>query len=254
MNTTTEETTTLILAGEGYRLTIAPEAEQRKTELLNAADGIVHVRNNDESADAQFQTRKLAALRIEVEKSRKAVKGPVNRIGKLIDRTAAEFIESVEIEERRIGKLIGQHATEVARLKAEKEAEEARAFAEARAAREAAEAAAAAAENSGRIADVIAAKQAEAARQEALAAKMTASEDVASTNVAQGVRFTWDFEIMDIEEVFKAAPEFVTLEIKRSAVLLWLKELEAAGDPPDVVGLAASIGIEAFKKPVVSSR
>ena len=250
--TTTEETTTLILAGEGYQLTIAPEAEQRKAELLNAADGLVHVRNNDESADAQFQTRKLAALRIEVEKSRKLVKEPVNRIGKLIDQTAKDFIESVEIEEKRIGKLIGQHATEVARLKAEKEAEEARAFAEARAAREAAEAAAAAAENTGRIADVIAAKQAERERQEALVAKMTASEEVAGTNVAQGVRFTWDFECMDVAEVFQAAPDFVSLEIKRASVLAWLRGMAMEGD--DVVGMAASIGIEAFKKPVVSSR
>jgi hypothetical protein len=45
---------------------------------------------------------------------------------------------------------------------------------------------------------------------------------------------------------------FVSLEVKRSAVLAWLKELAAADE--DVVGRAALLGIFAFKKPVVSSK
>ena len=66
MNTT--EPTTLILAGEGYNLAIAPEAEARKAELLGIARAVQHVRDNDESAEAQYHSRSLAAMRIEVEK------------------------------------------------------------------------------------------------------------------------------------------------------------------------------------------
>jgi hypothetical protein len=255
MNTDTEtmiEKAPLILAGKGYELLIAPDAEDRKEELLCHAASVKQVASNDESADAQWVSRKLAAMRIEVEKCRKLVKEPVNRIGKLIDQTAAAFVEEIATEEKRITRLVGDHAEEVARIKREKEEAERRAFEEARAAREAAETAAAAAENTGRIADVLAAKKAERERQESLAARMAASEEVAGTKIAQGVRFAWDFEVMDVAEVFQAAPDFVSLEIKRSVVLAWLKELEAAGD--NVIGMAAKVGIEAFKKPVVSSR
>jgi len=250
---TIEETTALILAGDGYQLTIAPEAENRKTDLLSAAAQVTSVTCNEESSLAQFQSRSLAAMRIEVEKCRKTVKEPVNRIGKLIDKTAADFVADIEAEEKRITRLIGQHAAEVARLKAEKEAEERRAFEEARAAREAAEVAAAAAESTGKIADVIAAKQAERERQEALAARMAASEQVAGTNVASGVRFAWDFEVDDLDSVYRAQPEFVTMEIKRSLVLEWLKKVEAT-ESADPVAAAAERGIRAFKKPIVSSR
>lgn len=249
MNTTD---TTLILAGNGYELAIAPEAEARKAELLSIAKAVQHVRDNDESADAQYHSRSLAAMRIAVEKSRKIVKEPVNRIGKLIDTTAANFLAEIDAEEKRINKLVGDHAAEVARLKIEKEREERRAFEEARAAREAAEAAAAAAENTNKIADVIAAKQAERERQETLAARLAASEAVAETTVAKGVRFAWEFEVEDMAAVFRRAPDFIEMTIRRSNVLTWLKEMEAAGH--DAAGLAADIGIRAFKKPVVSSR
>jgi hypothetical protein len=240
------------LAGEGYQLTIAAEAEARKSELLTLAGNVTTVSSNDESGDAQHVTRKLAALRIEVEKHRKMVKEPINLIGKLIDATAKGFIADVEAEEKRIAKLVGDHAMEVARIRAAKEAEERRAFEEARAAREAAGAAAATAEGSGRIADIIAAKKAEAERMETLAARMEASAEVATTRIADGVRFAWDFEIEDIHSVYRSAPDLIDLTCRRSAILSWFRELEAADE--DVASRAALVGIAAFKKPVVSSR
>ena len=238
MITKTTETETLILAGDGYQLTISPEAEERKRELLSAASGITHVSTNDESGDAHFHSRRLAQMRIEVDKCRKLIKEPVLRVGKLIDQAAKEFIAEIEAEQTRINGLIGAHASEVARLKAIAEAEERKAFEFARAAREAAE-------ESGRISDVVAYKQ-------AIADKLAASDEVASTKVADGVRFAWDFDIENVHDVYKAEPMFVSLEVKRSAVLAWLKELEAADG--DVVSLAALLGIFAFKKPVVSSK
>jgi uncharacterized protein with beta-barrel porin domain len=251
--TTTEDTTALILAGEGYQLTIAPEAELRKRELLTASASITTVTSNDESADAQVHSRRLAQMRIEVEKSRKMVKEPVNRIGKLIDATAKNFLDSVEAEEKRITRLVGAHADEVARIRQEKLREEHRAFEEARLAREAAEAAAAAAENTGKVSAIIAAKQAEKERQETLAARMEASAEVATTNVAQGVRFAWDFEVVDMKLLADVKPDFVEMTERRAVILAWIKALDA-GEVEDVDLHCFAAGIRAFKKPVVSSR
>ena len=227
----------LILAGDGYQLTIADEAIIRKAELLANSATITAVNDNDDSARAQFHTRHLAAMRIEVEKSRKIVKEPVNRIGKMIDSAAAHFLIEITAEEGRIKQLVGKHAEEVLRIKAEKEAAERAAFDAARAAREAAE--------EGGIAAVLAAKR-------ATAEKLEASNQVAATKVAEGVRFAWDFEVTDIEAVYRAVPELVSLEVKRSAVLLWLRSLE--DDGRDVTAVAELAHIRAFKKPIVSSR
>jgi hypothetical protein len=237
MTTEQNDITTLILAGDGYQLTISPEAEKRKAELLTKSGAITIVTDNDESGRAQFQTRSLAAMRIEVEKSRKLVKEPVNRIGKMIDQAAAEFLIEITAEEGRIKQLIGNHAEEVLRIKAEKERIERAAFDAARAAREAAE--------EGGIAAVIAAKK-------AAAEKLQSSADVASTRLADGIRFAWDFEVDDINVVAKAEPMFVSMEIKRSTVLSWFRELDAADE--DVAARASLLGISAFKKPIVSSR
>ena len=227
----------LILAGDGYQLTIANEAIIRKAELLKHSSEITAVNSNDDSARAQFHTRHLAAMRIEVEKSRKLVKEPVNRIGKMIDQAAADFLIEITAEEGRIKQLVGKHAEEVLRIKAEKEAAERAAFDAARAAREAAD--------EGGIAAVLAAKR-------AAAEKLEASNQVAATKIAEGVRFAWDFEVTDIEAVYRAVPELVSLEVKRSAVLLWLRSLEYDGR--DVTAVAELAHIRAFKKPIVSSR
>ena len=227
----------LILAGDGYQLTISEEAIQRKSMILSKSESVTSVTSNDDSASAQRHTRALAAMRIEVEKSRKLVKEPVNRIGKMIDAAAAEFMVEINAEEGRIKQLINAHAEEVMRIKAEKEAAERAAFEAARAAREAAE--------EGGIAAVLAAKK-------ATAEKLEASSEVASTRLADGIRFAWDFEIDDIAAVYRDAPDLVTLEIKRAAVLAWFRDLEAQGC--NVATCAALLSIRAFKKPIVSSR
>ncbi len=252
MTDNNDNETALILAGEGYQLTIAPEAVAKKLEIMTAASTVIAVTSNDTSASAQRHIRSLSAMRILVDKSRKLVKEPVNRIGKMIDQAAKDFVADLDVEEGRIRKLVGDHAAEVARAKADAEAAERRAFEEARAAREAAEASARAAESSGRIADIIAAKQAEAERQEALSARMEASEETASNNVAQGVRFAIDFEVTDLELLASTHRELVTITPSRMAILSILKDGEEDGQ--DIVAAGAAIGLRVFKRPVVSSR
>jgi len=235
--TNEQNDTTLILAGDGYQLTISPEAIARKAEILTKSSTVTHVASNDDSSDAQRHTRALAAMRNEVEKSRKLVKEPVNRIGKMIDAAAADFLVEITAEEGRIKQLIGNHAEEVMRIKAEKERVEREAFEAARKAREAAE--------EGGIAAVIAAKK-------AAADKLDASAEVASTRLSDGIRFAWDFEVENIDTLYAASPAFVTLEVKRSVVLAWIKAIEEVGEDAEL--RSAQLGIRAFKKPIVSSR
>ena len=227
----------LILAGDGYQLTISPEAEARKAAMLAKSESVTTVTSNDDSAAAQRHTRSLAAMRIEVEKSRKLVKEPVNRIGKMIDAAAAEFMIEINAEEGRIKQLINKHAEEVMRIKAEKERIEREAFEAARAAREAAE--------EGGIAAVLAAKK-------ATAEKLEASADLAATKLADGIRFAWDFEVIDINQLQSLRNDLVTVEPKRAAILATLKNMEEHGYA--VEALAETLGIRAFKKPIVSSR
>ena len=235
---TLQETTAIILTGEGYQLTITPEAEMRKLNLLNASAEVVSVSSNDESADAMVHSRRLAAMRIEVEKCRKEVKEPVNRIGKLIDAAAKNFLAEIEEEEDRIKRLVGGHAEAMVAIQREREEAERLAFDEARKAREAAT-------ETGSISDVIAAKQ-------AMAARLNASEALVSAKVAEGVRFTWDFEVVDVHTLADRRADLVTMEPRRSAILAMLKLLEENGEQVELVTRA--IGLRAFKKPVVSSR
>lgn len=233
----TNEIMPLILAGDGYQLTISAEAEARKASIIEKSSAITTVFSNDDSARAQRHTRSLAAMRIEVEKSRKLVKEPVNRIGKMIDAAAAAFMIEINAEEGRIKQLINNHAEEVMRIKAEKERIEREAFEAARAAREAAE--------EGGIAAVIAAKK-------ATAEKLEASADLASTRLADGIRFAWDFEVFDLHKLAEKEPMLVRIEPRRAEILAELKDMEEHGY--QVEALASTFGIRAFKKPIVSSR
>jgi hypothetical protein len=231
-------TETMILTGEGYALTITPEAEIQKSKLLDVARAVKHVRSNDESGEASFHMRSLAQMRIAVDKSRKEIKEPVLRIGKLIDDTAKNFLAEIEDEEQRIRKLIGDHANEMLRLKKEAEEKERIAFEAERSARELAE--------SGGIAAVIEAR-------DALQDKMRASEEVITTKVAQGVRFVWDFEVTSIQDLIKFAPDLVKVEPKRREIIAWLKGLEENEDR-DAAAVASQVGIVAYKIPSISTR
>jgi len=235
MNT---EINTMILSGRGYDFSITPEALVQKQEILDAASSVAMVTTNDESADAAFHMRKLAQMRILVEKSRKEIKEPVIRIGKEIDAAAAGFLVEIDAEEGRIRSLIGNHATAMLALKQEAEEKERLAFEAERAARELAE--------SGGIAAVLDAR-------DALQGKLRASEEVSSTNIAQGVRFVWEFEVTSINDLIKFAPDLVKIEPKRREIIAWLKGLEENEDR-DAASIASQVGILAYKIPSVSTR
>lgn len=268
MSTDTHEI--LTLNGGGYTLSVSAADESRKLDLVTAAGAVTHVTTNDESGVAQFHLRNLAGFRTEVEKSRVAAKKPVLELGKRIDAAAAEFIESITLEEKRLNGLIGGYAEDVRKKRIEAEAEERRkadearrVAAEAEKARQEAEAATAKASQAVSIADVIAARQAERAassvatvaeqqRVAVNAEKFMASTAVATTHVAQGVRFEPDFEVVNIAKFHAEAPQLVELTPRRRETLAWLKGLRADGT--DIEKLGDSLGLKITLKPVVSTR
>jgi len=262
--------TILKLDGDGYKLSVTKETLAARNDLIAAAGAITQVTDADESTRAQFEIRRLAAFRNLVEKSRTEVKKPVIELGRKIDEAAQAFAGDIVLEEIRIKKLVGKHAEEVAAAKRAAEAEERRKFEEARRAKEDAERAAADAErakqaaaNAVSIQDAIKAKQAareaetaaakaEQERQAAQAERMAASTAVATTNVASGVRFEPDFEVLNIDRLAAFAPHLVMIEPKRREVIAYLKQRRADGANLEMIGL--ELGLKITLKPVVSTR
>lgn len=268
-NTNMSDTNALILQGEGYSLLIAPEAQAMKAELLKHSALVVEVRDPESSAAAQSQIKKIAAIRNAVEKCRNEVKRPVLTVGREIDSKAAEYMAELLMAEARLKKLVEDYATEVekerqrllreaeekrrAEEKAAREAEEARLKAE----REAQEAARKAEEAMWADDEAEAKKAAEEARKAQEEADRVAKEEAARRaenfsaisvmpEKASGVKFTYDFEVTDIHQLYRYASSLVKLEPKRSDIIEHIKSLPAAD--PEIPGLRV------FKKPIVSTR
>jgi len=265
------ETNTLILSGSGYELSIAPEAEALKAELLKDSALIIEVRDPAAAAAASNQIKKLAAMRNAVEKSRKIVKEPVLTVGKDIDNKATAFVAEIVTEEKRLSTAVGNYAAEVeaARQKLlremeakrrEEEAERQRIELERIKAEEQRIAAERAAEEAKRKANEaflaeeddskaeeasrIAAEHAATAKAESdrIAAQQEAARQQAALPVfvpqsTSGVKFEWDFEVTDVHAVYAFCSSLVDLSIKRSDTLAMIKQLAANGEHPCIPGL-----------------
>lgn len=235
------------MTGEGYGLTIDEQAEEKKNELLKRASAITAVSDRDQAAGAQFEIRLLADMRNHVERSRKEVKKPVLEIGRKIDEMAKDFAADVMKEESRLVKLVGDFAAEVERRRREAEAEERRKFEEAARAKREAEEAARRAEEDSSIKTAIAAKQAARERMKMEAARMKQSEVVTRERTPDGVKFVDDFEVEDIDALYRAHPECVRLTPLTSQIKMLIRESREAGSPEIP-------GIRIFQKSKVSTR
>jgi hypothetical protein len=257
-NTTLEPTEALILSGEGYSLEVAPSVIEQKGALLQFSALIVEVRDAVSSEAAGHQIKKLAAMRNLVEKSRTTVKAPVIAVGKRIDALAGDFQAELSVEENRLKRLQGDYAVAVekerqrvlAEMEKARQAEQERArLAEAAAAlaereRIAAEAAAFAATTPEE--DAAAAAAAQAA--EAAVAKRAAEEAarVAALPVAapafvpeavKGVKMVADYEVEDIDALYRHNVGLVTLTERRKEILEAIARQTIGETLPTIPGL-----------------
>jgi pyruvate/2-oxoglutarate dehydrogenase complex dihydrolipoamide acyltransferase (E2) component len=195
--------------------------------------------------------KSLKDLSRTVEKHRKDIKEPVLNLGRLIDSTAKDFCADLEKEETRITKLLNAYQSEIDRIAREQEEkrqadirrlqeeerkrqeEAARKEREAKAAQEAAERAAREAVNAeqrkaaieqARLADEERRRLAAQAAQEAAIARQAEAKAMQPTQAPQraegaSVQRPWVFDLIDINALYKARPELVELNVKRSEIL-----------------------------------
>lgn len=87
-------------------VSITPDAEQRKREILAELSKIVIVSNPQEQNLAVHQLRELRRYTNEIEATRKSVKAPVITLGKRIDELAETHVKELVAEESRINRLV----------------------------------------------------------------------------------------------------------------------------------------------------
>lgn len=250
------------LTGE-YSLALAPDAEARRAELLDAAKLVADkIKTPLEYAAARNARESLAAARISIEKTRVEVKQPILDKGAEIDGTAKLFVAPIKDEEARLKRAMDDYAAEQRRIEQErlekaraeaKAAEDARLEAE-RKQREAEEAErraqiardnaetlaqnkkAAAAEDAARKqreeSEAAQRQQQEAARQ----AQQTAAVAV-NTFVPSGAKEVLDYEVTDIRQLLDTNPALVDLTPRRKLILEKINALNKAGLPLFLPGI-----------------
>lgn len=271
-----EEFKPLTVVGDGYKISIAPEAITRRDDLIAAAAAVTTITTTEEADSARQHLVALADLRRQVEKYRVKVKAPVLDKGKEIDATAKTYIDLAEAEEARLSKVIAAFHTaqEAARKKAEAEAAEERRKAEAeerRLAEEArkleadrlrlereAEEARQKQEQGGGLAAFLAGgedpavtAQREAAERQAAEVARQQAEALAAKNAAEAKEFTaitagaaggvtkkYVFAVTDITAFHAAYPELVKMEVKTAETNKRIADyVKVKGSPPNLPGL-----------------
>lgn len=255
------------LSGDAPTLGITSEAKSVRAELIGVSSKIVTVSNSEEAELATETSRSIATFLRKLEASRVEAKAPILRAGKLIDSTADDFKKEIEAEKARVDRLITAHARRVEDERRAKENEARRLQAEAD--RKAAEAerlrVEAAREEQRRLENERAAlekgnqdkesriaalrakgeqlqreQEWERQRQDALQTQTEAivqsAEAVSIASVA-GVRVSIDFEVEDMDRLFKFQPKLVVLTPKRREILAFLNQQLSDGLPVGIPGL-----------------
>ncbi|GAA5117047.1 hypothetical protein JIN84_18010 [Luteolibacter yonseiensis] len=250
-----ETTDPLILTGEGYGLIIGTAAETAKATLLKNSKLIVEVTDPVGDAAADTQLKALAAMRIGLEKTRASVKKPALDFGLKVDQIAKSFIAEVIAEEGRLKKARGSYAEKVLqeRNRVIRELEERRQE-EGRQLREEQEAAQKL--EDGRIAAEQALWEADSPEEEAAAAvamekvKAETSELTATVRppvntsvvtfappVPRGVKMVPEYEVTDIDALYRHNAGLVTLTPRRMEILEAIARGRIGDDLPQIPGL-----------------
>lgn len=194
-----------------------------RDRLLDDARLVRNVTSDFEVELAGQVLVEIRRLTKECEDSRVAIKAPVLDLGRDIDRVAKGFVEGIQTEAVRIGRLVAAYQTEQQRIAADaaraRQAELDRIECERMAAEEKArkEAESAMAKAATPEAAEVAAVKAEVAQAEAARAAQRSAESVAVAPAPPpklagvSVRQVWKFEVLDINALHAARPELVNL-------------------------------------------
>lgn len=187
---------------------VTPEAERLKSCALEQSSLIGAVTTAEANEAAVFAQRELKRVLKLVEDARKEVKAPIIDYGRVIDATCKEFAVELESEHNRIEQVVSDYAQVI--LAAQRSAEAAR---------------------SNTLTEI------ELEREEALAKAETVDErdqitadyndriaalspPAVTEGKAEGqiVREEWEFEVYDMEALYRHWPECVKVEPRKAAI------------------------------------
>jgi hypothetical protein len=224
---------------EGFALSTADDAFDKRDELALQAGTVQTVMNADQAAHASALLTEMKGFTRLIEESRKEVKAPVLEVERKIDQLATDLTEQLEAECARVSKLVGTYLTEQKRIAEEAQRraweEEQRIIREAEAKRQADEAdqrkrfeeltqAAAKARSEKKAAEYELEKRLSQVRADEAARRHdeeTASRIVSTRTAAVltppktagiATRRAIKFEVTDIHALYAARPELVKLE------------------------------------------
>ena len=88
---------------------IVAEAFELRKQAITQAESITTVTDEFEATQAASAMKQLAELEKQIESSRKMAKDPALQLGKRIDSTAKEFVESIKVEKMRMSRILGEY-------------------------------------------------------------------------------------------------------------------------------------------------
>ena len=216
---------TLILKGEGYTISLSPEAVQLRDQKVVEAQGIIQVTSAQEEQIALAKAGELKGISKACERNREEIKAPALAIGRLIDDNAKSFSGPLKTESDRLESLCGAFR-QIERDKVlayEREAEKERQrLAEIE--RQRAQAEIAAAQAKTKKERLAAELKAEELREQQLnaeleqAAKIPAPIVAPAPAVGGSVKPEFDIEVVNIDALFVAYPDAVELVVKKSVL------------------------------------
>lgn len=189
---------------------IAPDAITRRDAAVSWAQMFDAVTTPEQQAEVVEAMKPLREIERGVEADRKAVKAPVLDLGRAVDAKAAQFVEPVAHELRRLSNLVAQYQFEERKRMAEAEAKRQEEI------RKAAEVQRKAEEER---------RKAEAAGRPAppppppappLPPPVPFREPPKPAGLV--VRDVWQFEVLDLRALYAARPELVKLEAKAAEI------------------------------------
>lgn len=228
----------LTLVGLGTpAVELTVEAKEARDGLIREANKVSTVADQIDADSAAALLRDMQTFLRMIEAGRKSVKQPVLDVGRQIDATAKELVQTVAAESDRISRLLGSYQAEQRRLaeervreerrKLEEQAREERRRIEEEARRQAARIRAAEDDQSRADAQAEAEKalaEQQARSQTALAERQAALNEVTPPKIdGTQVRVQWCFELVDIDALYKAAPHLCNIEPNGTAIRAVIK-------------------------------